>query len=76
VALYCCVPVPGAMETVAGATRILVSVAFVTVRTPVIMVEVPAVRPAAIPPLVMVATAGVPLDQVAVDVQLLLVPLE
>jgi len=54
------------------------------VRTPVptvlpivaFMVEVPAVRPAAIPPLVMVATAGVPLDQVAVDVQLLLVPLE
>jgi hypothetical protein len=72
------------METVAGATRILVSVAFVTVRTPVptvlpivaFMVEVPAVRPAAIPPLVMVATAGVPLDQVVVDVQLLLVPLE
>jgi hypothetical protein len=77
VAEYCCVPVPAAIDAVAGDTVTPVTVAPVTVSALVpcvlpevaVIVEVPAATPVARPAPLMVAAAGFPLDQVTVEVQ-------
>ena len=77
-------PVPAAMEAVAGERVIPLSVAAVTVRVLVadllpevaLMVEVPAATPVARPDPLMVAAAGLLLDQVTVALQFELVLLE
>jgi hypothetical protein len=78
VAVNCCVPVPAAIDDVAGVTAMLVNVAAVTVSALVpetlpevaLMVEEPAATPVATPAPVMVAAAVLLLDHVTVDVQL------
>lgn len=82
--MYCCVPVPDAMDAVAGDTAMPVTAGPVTVRTPLPctlpefaeMVEVPAATPVARPALLMVAAAGFPLVHVTVEVQFEVVPFE
>lgn len=77
VAVYCCVPVPAAIDAVAGETAMAVTVGLVTVSVadPVVlpdvaeMVAVPAATPVARPVLLMVAAAVLPLDQVTVEEQ-------
>ena len=77
-AAYCCVPVPAAIEAVAGVTVTPVSTTRVTLRIALpetlpeeaLMVDVPAATPVARPPLEMVAVAVLLLDQVTVVVQL------
>jgi len=77
-AAYCSVPVPAAIEAVAGVTVIPVNVAPVTVKLalpetlPVValMVVVPAAAPVARPPFEIVAVAVLLLDQVTLLVQL------
>jgi hypothetical protein len=77
--VYCCVPVPAAIEAVAGVTAIedSVGVALVTVSAAVpeilpdvaVMVDEPAATPVARPALEIVAAAVLLLDQVTVEVQ-------
>ncbi len=84
VAVYCCVPVPAAMDAAAGEIAMLLTVGPVTVRAllpwtlPEVaeIVEVPAATPVASPALLMVAAAGFPLDQVTVEVQFEVAPVD
>ena len=77
-------PVPAAMDVVAGVTAMLAKDAAVTVRTLVpetapevaLMVEVPAATPVATPALEIVAAAVLLLDQVTVEEQFEVVLLE
>ena len=82
--MYCWVPVPAAMEAVAGVREMPVIVALVTVRTLValvlpevaVMVDEPAATPVASPVELMVAAAVLLLVQVTDEEQFELVLLE
>lgn len=84
VAVYCCVPVPAAMEAVAGEIEMLATVGAVTVTVLVadcppevaVMMVVPAATPVTTPAPLTDAVAGPLLDQVTVEAQVEFVLLE
>ena len=84
VAVYCWVPVPAAIEAVAGETAMLVVVGAVTVTVLVadcppevaVMTVVPAATPVTTPAPLTDAVAGLLLDQVTLEAQVEFVLLE
>jgi hypothetical protein len=82
-AAYCCVPEPAVIEAVAGEIEIAVKLGLetVTVAVPLsppkaaVRTAVPGATPVATPAPVMSAVAVLLLDQVASEVQLVVVPL-